>query len=192
QAGDRGRQGRRTRRRGGRLGLRFWFRRRDLLLGCPGRSCRGHARLGRGARGAPREAHGQLISPGDRPEGLTRAGHRTVTGPRCVRVRVNHVSASPRPARSRVAHALKLRTVDVLAVTDLTAHLRRVTLTGSDLADFASVGPTDHVKLFLADPETGLVHLPAGEGGSNPPGGHPIRRDMTPRACRPAGPSGGP
>ncbi|MDQ2624569.1 MAG: siderophore-interacting protein, partial [Actinomycetota bacterium] len=92
----------------------------------------------------------------------------------------------------RVAHALKLRTVDVLAVTDLTAHLRRVTLTGSDLADFASVGPTDHVKLFLADPETGLVHLPAGEGGSNPPGGHPVRRDMTPRAFRPAGPSGGP
>ena len=77
-------------------------------------------------------------------------------------------------------------------MADLTAHLRRVTVGGADLADFASVGPTDHVKLFLANPETGLVHLPDGEGGATPPGGLPVRRDMTPRAFRPVGGSGGP
>ncbi|NLF04102.1 MAG: siderophore-interacting protein [Actinomycetales bacterium] len=102
------------------------------------------------------------------------------------------MSTASRPARSRVAHELKLRTVTVRAVTDLTAHLRRVTLTGAALEDFASVGPTDHIKLFLADPSTGLVHLPDGNGGVTPPGGASVRRDMTPRAFRPDSASGGP
>ncbi len=102
------------------------------------------------------------------------------------------MSTTQRPARARIAHELKLRTLEVHAVTDLTAHLRRVTLTGPDLVDFASVGPTDHVKLFLADPVTGLVHLPDGSGGTSPEGGQQVRRDMTPRAFRAEGPSGGP
>jgi len=102
------------------------------------------------------------------------------------------VPTSPRPARPRVAHELKLRTVEVRAVTDLTAHLRRVTVTGPALDEFASLGPTDHVKLFLPDPTSGLVHLPDGAGGVTPPGGVSVRRDMTPRAFRTESAAGGP
>ena len=102
------------------------------------------------------------------------------------------MSSSLRAPRARVQHDPKFRTAQVHAVVDLTAHLRRVTVTGPDLADFASEGPTDHVKLFLADPETGLVHVPDGQGGTTPGGGHQVRRDMTPRAFRPEGSSGGP
>lgn len=99
---------------------------------------------------------------------------------------------SLRGPRARVSHELKLRSTQVLSVSDLTAHLRRVTVTGPALEDFRALGPTDHLKLFLADPDTGLVHLPDGEGGATPPGGQVVRRDMTPRAFRAEGPSGAP
>lgn len=102
------------------------------------------------------------------------------------------MSNTERSARTRIAHEPRLRTLEVHAVSDLTAHLRRVTLTGPDLADFASAGPTDHVKLFLADPATGLVHLPDSSGGVTPEGGRSIRRDMTPRTFRAEGASGEP
>ncbi len=102
------------------------------------------------------------------------------------------MTTSTRAPRARVQHELRLRTATVHAVTDLTAHLRRVTLSGPELAGFPAQGPTDHVKLFLPDPETGLVHLPDGAGGTRPEGGQTVRRDMTPRAFRPEGPSGHP
>lgn len=102
------------------------------------------------------------------------------------------MTVSSRAPRVRVQHELKLRTSQVHAVVDLTARLRRVTVRGPELADFASAGPTDHVKLFFRDPDTGLVHLPDGQGSTTPAGGHPVRRDMTPRAFRPRGSSGEP
>lgn len=99
------------------------------------------------------------------------------------------MSVSSRAPRTRVQHELKLRTSQVHAVVDLTARLRRVTVQGPELADFVSAGPTDHVKFFFRDPDTGVVHLPDGQGGTTPEGGHPVRRDMTPRAFRPRGAS---
>lgn len=100
------------------------------------------------------------------------------------------MSTTSRAPRTRIQHELRLRTATVHAVTDLTAHVRRVTIAGAELADFEAAGPADHVKLFLADPDSGLVHLPDGEGGTVPEGGRPVRRDMTPREFRASGPSG--
>lgn len=88
------------------------------------------------------------------------------------------MTQTPRTARRRVAHELRVRTAGVREVTDLGPSLRRVTVEGPELADFSSLGPTDHVKVFLADPATGLVRLPGDASG------HPVRRDLTPRAHR--------
>ena len=59
----------------------------------------------------------------------------------------------------------------------------RVTLAGDDLADFASDGPADHVKLFLPDPATGILTTPVmtPEGPRRPTEGTVISRDYTPR-----------
>lgn len=50
---------------------------------------------------------------------------------------------------TRVSLPLKRRQITVKAVTDLTPTLRRITLTGDDLADFSSPGADDHIKLFF-------------------------------------------
>ena len=49
---------------------------------------------------------------------------------------------------SYVGHEVRARRAEVVAVTDLTPRMRRVTLRG-DLADLPGDGPTDHVKLFF-------------------------------------------
>lgn len=68
----------------------------------------------------------------------------------------------------RVSLPLKRRRLTVKAVTDLTPSLRRITLTGADLADFETPSADDHVKLFFT-PEDG---------------GEAIGRDYTPRNFR--------
>lgn len=68
----------------------------------------------------------------------------------------------------------------------------RVTLTGPELAGFASAGPADHLKVFFPDPASGILTLPevGPEGLRRGTEGVVISRDYTPRAFR-AAPHGG-
>jgi NADPH-dependent ferric siderophore reductase len=83
---------------------------------------------------------------------------------------------------------MAVRHLVVDRVTPLTPTLTRVTLVGSELAGFASDGPTDHVKVFFADPATGILTLPelTPAGIRRPESGTIVSRDYTPRAFRPA------
>ena len=93
---------------------------------------------------------------------------------------------------------ITLRALQVTAITDLSPRLRRITLTGPQLAAFErdgrqhpafeSLGPDDHVKLFLPDPATGALSLPVqGEGRLHWPEDPPaLSREYTPRGFDPA------
>ncbi len=75
----------------------------------------------------------------------------------------------PAPPRfTRVSHELRRRDLTVAAVERLGPHMVRVTLTGADLADFRSLAPDDHVKVFV----------PTADGDT-------ARRDFTPRRFDP-------
>jgi NADPH-dependent ferric siderophore reductase len=88
----------------------------------------------------------------------------------------------------RVRFELKSRRVAVQRTERLTPHMQRIVFTGPDLADFASLSPDDHVKLFFPDdvpegggPQDGASRNP-GPGDGAPGSGAPIqRRDYTPR-----------
>ncbi|MFF0918319.1 siderophore-interacting protein [Rhizobium leguminosarum] len=71
---------------------------------------------------------------------------------------------SPAPGIERVRHDTRRRTLSVESVVDITPGMRRITLTGDDLADFISLAPDDHIKIFV----------PAADGSEE-------RRDYTPR-----------
>ncbi|MBY5400902.1 siderophore-interacting protein [Rhizobium leguminosarum] len=71
---------------------------------------------------------------------------------------------SPAPGIERVRHDTRRRTLAVESVVDITPGMRSITLTGDDLADFISLAPDDHIKIFV----------PAADGGEE-------RRDYTPR-----------
>ncbi|NEK55430.1 siderophore-interacting protein, partial [Rhizobium leguminosarum] len=71
---------------------------------------------------------------------------------------------SSAPGIERVRHDTRRRTLSVESVVDITPGMRRITLTGDDLADFISLAPDDHIKIFV----------PAADGGEE-------RRDYTPR-----------
>ncbi|MGD8193568.1 siderophore-interacting protein [Herbiconiux sp. P18] len=86
--------------------------------------------------------------------------------------------------RPLVRHAPALRRVTVERVERLAPALVRVTLAGSELDGFESVGPDDHVKVFFPD-ATGRIALPQPPGAAASPG-EIIARDYTPRALRPA------
>ncbi|RDJ08994.1 siderophore-interacting protein [Rhizobium grahamii] len=75
----------------------------------------------------------------------------------------NSTYSLPAPQIERVRHELRRRSLTVAEVTDITPGMRRIVLTGDDLADFVSLAPDDHVKVFV----------PALEGEA--------RRDYTPR-----------
>lgn len=93
---------------------------------------------------------------------------------------------------------ITLRALQVTAITDLSPRLRRVTLQGDQLAAFEaegrqhpafeSPGPDDHIKLFLADPDTGALSLPVqGDGRLHWPDNPPaLSREYTPRGFDPA------
>ncbi|WP_237153530.1 siderophore-interacting protein [Oryzibacter oryziterrae] len=70
---------------------------------------------------------------------------------------------------TRIRHDVKIRDLEVLRVDRLTPHYVRITFGGDDLADFVSLSPDDHVKIFvpLANGETAM-------------------RDYTPRSFDPA------
>ena len=69
------------------------------------------------------------------------------------------------PLFEGVRHDLKRRALTVASVERLTPHMIRIVAAGEDLADFPSLAPDDHVKLFVPN------------GGEEP-----ARRDYTPRA----------
>ncbi len=71
---------------------------------------------------------------------------------------------SPAPVIERIRHDTRRRTLMVESVIDITPGMRRIELTGGDLADFTSLAPDDHIKIFV----------PATDGGEE-------RRDYTPR-----------
>ncbi|WP_066587480.1 siderophore-interacting protein [Corynebacterium provencense] len=93
----------------------------------------------------------------------------------------------PRRVRPITVHPMALRNLEVTAVADITPALRRVTLTGPDLADFDSAGFDDDVKLFFAYPGQTEPVLPTiVDGGIRfPKEPAPLVRTYTIRAWRP-------
>lgn len=76
-------------------------------------------------------------------------------------------------ARERVRHELRRRTLHVVRAETVAPGMRRVTLGGPELEGFTSLGPADHVKLFLPTPD-----------------GEVVARDYTPLAYRDGGSEG--
>ena len=88
--------------------------------------------------------------------------------------------------REHVRHPLVLRRLRVKAVQRVVPNIVRVTLTGPELAGFATAGPSDHLKVFFPDPANGILTLPeiGPDGMHRGAEGVVISRDYTPRAVR--------
>ena len=88
--------------------------------------------------------------------------------------------------REHIRHPLVLRRLNVSAVRRVVPNIVRVTLTGPELAGFASAGPSDHLKVFFPDPSNGILTLPEVGPDAIRRGdeGVVISRDYTPRAVR--------
>lgn len=85
----------------------------------------------------------------------------------------------------RVRHPLKIRRLQVVRVEELTPGLRRVVLSGDELAGFVSASFDDHVKVFFPQSGEDAPVLPTlGPDGlayaANAP--RPVVRDFTPRS----------
>jgi NADPH-dependent ferric siderophore reductase len=96
-------------------------------------------------------------------------------------------------SRESVRHAMAVRRTSVSAVRPIIPSIVRITLAGPELAGFASLGPTDHVKVYFPDPVTGELTVPelGADGLQRPAGGTIISRDYTPLGVH-VGPDGGP
>ncbi len=81
----------------------------------------------------------------------------------------------------RVRYEPKLRQLTVRVVQMLTSHMIRMHFSG-DFSDFKTLGFDDHIKLFFADPETGILTLPVANALPPETGPKPIGRHYTPRA----------
>ncbi len=81
----------------------------------------------------------------------------------------------------RVRYEPKLRLLTVRAVRQLTPHMIRISFSG-DFSDFKTLGFDDHIKLFFADPVTGIVTLPEPNRLPSGDGPKPIGRHYTPRS----------
>ncbi len=81
----------------------------------------------------------------------------------------------------RVMHEIKRRRLDVLRVTDITPHMRRITVGGPELAGFVSLGSDDHIKLFFAETPEQQAALENMTFGGDKEGPKPAMRDYTPR-----------
>ena len=81
----------------------------------------------------------------------------------------------------RVRYETRLRELSVRAARRLTPHMIRISFSG-DFSDFKTLGFDDHIKLFFADPESGVLTLP--QPNRLPAEGErqPIGRHYTPRA----------
>jgi len=83
----------------------------------------------------------------------------------------------------RLRHPVRLRTLQVLRVEEVSPLMRRVVLGGAELADFHSASPDDHVKLFFPNREGRFVTPEFTPEGPQWPQGQPHSptRDYTPR-----------
>lgn len=89
----------------------------------------------------------------------------------------------------KVQHPIKVRMLSVKRITELSPSMRRITLTGDDLAGFLTSSFDDHVKLMLPDVLGAKPNMPVVE-----PAGlvfaeatpKPVMRDYTPRRYDPA------
>jgi len=91
--------------------------------------------------------------------------------------------------RPATMHGVTARRVSVAAVDRPADGVIRVSLGGPELAGFVSTGPSDHVKVFVPDPVTGVLSAPstAPDGSLVRPAGPTISRDYTPIVPQPAG-----
>lgn len=78
------------------------------------------------------------------------------------------------------------RRVTVERVTDLSPHLRRITLTGADLTGLAIDAPAASVRLLVPSPGTDELVMPEWNGNEFllPDGRRPLLRTFTPRHLR--------
>lgn len=84
-------------------------------------------------------------------------------------------------APQRVRHETRLRLLDVVAITDITPLMRRISLRG-DMEGFASLGHADHIKAFFFPAGVAPMLAPIGPNGAEFPAGQkPEMRDYTPR-----------
>jgi len=60
----------------------------------------------------------------------------------------------------RINHELKVRLLKVVATTELTPYMIRITLSGEELTGFTSAAPEDHVKVFFPAPGSEKPILP--------------------------------
>ncbi|KZM37054.1 siderophore-interacting protein [Oerskovia enterophila] len=80
-----------------------------------------------------------------------------------------------------LTHPLRPRLLTVAAVERIAARMVRVRLTGEDLADFVTVAPEDHVKLFLPTEPGGTPEMPEVVDDRWVGGRHLTSRDYTVR-----------
>lgn len=88
----------------------------------------------------------------------------------------------------RMRHPIKVRRLTVKRITELSPAMRRITLTGPELAGFYSASFDDHVKLMVPERAGAALHLPVlGEQGLVFAEGRPkpAMRDYTPRRYDP-------
>ncbi len=94
------------------------------------------------------------------------------------------MTGAERFARASARHRLTARDATVQAVERVAPAIIRVSLAVDDFADFASTGPTDHVRIFFPDAATGELVAPTpvgpGEDGLVRPDRASISRDFTP------------
>ncbi|KAA0949760.1 siderophore-interacting protein [Pseudomonas sp. ANT_H14] len=85
------------------------------------------------------------------------------------------------PVIHRVTHEIKRRRLDVLRVVDITPRMRRITLSGEQLAGFVSLGSDDHIKLLFPQTAAEYVALQSPTFSIKGDGPQPAMRDYTPR-----------
>lgn len=90
--------------------------------------------------------------------------------------------------RERTRHRFTAREVIVTAVSHPVEAFVRVTLSGPELHDFVSIGPTDHAKVFFPHPITAEFNAPTAVGpaedGIVRPDAQTFGRDFTPLNVR--------
>ncbi|QJW35862.1 siderophore-interacting protein [Cellulosimicrobium protaetiae] len=91
-------------------------------------------------------------------------------------------TAGPVEQVTLLTHPLRPRLLTVSAVERIAARMVRVRLTGEDLADFVTVAPEDHVKLFLPEEPGATPELPTVVDDRWAGGRHLTSRDYTVRA----------
>jgi NADPH-dependent ferric siderophore reductase len=80
-----------------------------------------------------------------------------------------------------LTHPLRPRLLTVSAVEQISARMVRIRLAGEDLADFVTVAPEDHVKLFLPTEPGGTPEMPEVVDDRWVGGRHLTSRDYTVR-----------